>query len=156
MYDTMMAFAKAGQKSRGHNRLECTASVRPTLCNAYPCAESTAGVLIEKLCDLGWIVKHEGGRDKRTGKKLPNTYEMIEHAEFVAKNPGSCPDYIFAPDYESGEAYGLRRGDRRRQDYLPRNFWTPDTLLRNIDPATDFSTPATVAFAREPLNKHWF
>jgi hypothetical protein len=147
MYDTMMAFAKAGQKSRGHAVLECTASVKPTLCNAYNCAESTATELIDRLCELGWVIKAEGGKDERTGQQLSNTYVMLEHEMFVSRNPGSCPPYRFAPDRATAEAVGLRRrGDRLKQDYLPRNFWKPETLLGDIDPTTSLSTLATAAF----------
>lgn len=122
MYDLMRAFAKAGQKSRGHKQLVCTASVRPTLCNAYPCAESTAHKLIEELCDRGWLITRAGDRDPRTGHLSPNTYDLIEHDEFVKSHRGSCPPYLFAQDFETAEAYGLRRGDRLSTGDMPENF----------------------------------
>ena len=65
MYDTMIAFAKAGQESRGRDRLVCSAAVNPTLCNAFPCGENHAYALIERLCEKGWVVKHETGRDRK-------------------------------------------------------------------------------------------
>jgi hypothetical protein len=123
MYQLMMGFAKAGQKSRGHEQLVCTASVRPTLCNSYPCSEANAHYLIDELCELGWVIKHESGRDAKTSHFIPNAYEMVEHVEFVKRHPDSCPPYIFAPDLETAEAYGLQsRGDRLAATEIPENF----------------------------------
>ena len=71
---------------------------------------------------------------------------MLEHAEYVRLHPGTCPANPYAPDHLTAEAYGLhRRGDKMKNDYVPRNFWKPETLLKDIDPNADLRTPATIA-----------
>jgi len=96
LYDVMMAFAKAGQKSRGHEELKFTASVVPTLCNALGVKDrSSVDRNLIALADLGWCIKHEGKRNSR-GEQNPHTYEMLDHAAYVKLRPGTCPPYRYA------------------------------------------------------------
>lgn len=103
IYDVMMAFAKAGQKSRRHERLYFNASI-PSLCNALGVSARTqVDENIKELCRLGWCsrVGSEKVRRSSTGQPQPHEYDMREHAEYAKRHPDDCPPYYFDP--ETGE-----------------------------------------------------
>jgi hypothetical protein len=122
MYSLGMAFAAEGEKSRGDGQYRLTAAICPTICNAYPCSRNNADKLIERLCDLGWWIRHEGGRDSRTGHLKPNAYEIVQHHDFIVRHPDSCPPKEYIDDYETAQALGLNYGDRFERESVPENF----------------------------------
>jgi hypothetical protein len=122
-YSVMKAFAVAGRKSRGgQGPILFYASVKPTLCNALNySARSAIDRILAELWDDGWIIKRESKR-KSDGTMTPTAWEIVEHKDFAASHPGSCPDYPFAPDSAAGEEHGVKRGQKRTTGELPANF----------------------------------
>jgi hypothetical protein len=122
MYSIMMGFAEKGRKSRGGETLMCTASVRPTLANAFNCSVNNAEAHIATLVERGWVIKHVTGRDPKTGHNKPHHYEMVIHKRFVQKHPSSCPPWVYAPTRELADEYGVSYGDRIDLEDVPENF----------------------------------
>jgi hypothetical protein len=83
-HDVMLAYTRGG--TRVFN-----AAVKPTFANMLNCTEQAATDCLEKLRELGWIVRHGGGRHASTGKMMPYEYDVLTHDQFVKKHPGSCP-----------------------------------------------------------------
>ena len=128
VYSVMKGFARAGRTSRhGRNSDEpllFTAAVKPTLCNAVCLSKNQTYAVRDKLAELGWIVLREKGTPKPDGSRTPDTWEVLEHEEYVKKHPGSCPSYEYAPDFETAQAAGVRHGQRLRESGpVPYSFF---------------------------------
>lgn len=105
IYDYMVAYATSARTGR------FTVSVRPKLCNELNVSPNSAREIIESLHESGWLVLH--GRKRRAdGTETPNAWEPVSHENFVLANPGSCPPYLYCPDYETAKQYGIAIGDK--------------------------------------------
>ncbi len=143
VYDVMMAFAVHGRTSlHGKDSKEplyFSASVKPTLVNA--CAQSVNQVtaMKDRLLELGWLILEMKGTRRNDGRVTPDTYRILTHEEYAAANPGECPPYEYAPDFETAQAYGVRHGQKlQEQNSLPKNFWPTEPVLRSmLDKITD-------------------
>jgi Helix-turn-helix domain len=114
MYDLMVAYAKAGRKSREGEKaigpLIFNASMKPTMCNELGVSVNTAYRWCERLQKLGWIVLVKQGNRRDDGRQEPNTYRVVEHDEFIATHLDSCPPYTEPYDLDAKEAVrALRR-----------------------------------------------
>jgi hypothetical protein len=159
VYSVMKGFARAGRTSlygKDSTRpLLFTASIKPRLCNAVCISKNQTYLLVKKLAELGWIVLREEGTRKRDGSLTPDTWEVLEHEEYVAAYPGNCPDYEYPQSFEAAQAAGVKYGQRLREGgTVPENFFTK--IL---------NTPATRALGaaldqlseedREEIIAHW-
>jgi hypothetical protein len=135
VYDVMYACAFSWRKQReGDNAkgpLIFNASIRPWLCNATVLSENYVRKVVDELVKLGWLKKvNDKPIFNQDGEQNPNVYEVLTHDQFVATHPRSCPDNIFAPDFKTAEAYGVKYGQKLTTGRLPENFWpAADTAL---------------------------
>ena len=106
------------------------AAVRPWLCNAVNQSGSAVDATLDRLEAAGWIVSL--GRTRRPdGTETPNQYEIVEHAAWVAKHPGCCPEYKLAPTWDEARKHGVKKGERIKVGPLPKNFWPDEPVLRS-------------------------
>jgi hypothetical protein len=99
------------------------ASIVPWLCNAVPLSESYARTMVSEIEQLGWLVLLKEGERRENGRQAPNTYRVVEHAEFVKTHPNTCPPNSYAPDQETAEQFGVSYGDKISSGPIPKNFW---------------------------------
>jgi hypothetical protein len=103
------------------------ASVEGWLCNAANQSRSAVDRTLDRLEAAGWIISL--GRTRRpNGTETPNAYEVLDHDQFIAKHPGTCPPYIYAPTWEVAKEFGLKKGDKLASSHLPKTF-RPDSAL---------------------------
>ena len=114
MYDVMVGYAKAARKSRegdgATGPLIFNASIKPTMCNELGVSVNTAYRWRDRLKELGWIVLVKEGDRREDGTQEPNTYRVLEHEQFLAAHPNSCPPYTVPYDVNTADAVrALRR-----------------------------------------------
>jgi len=118
VYSVMLGFAHAGRNSlHGKDskaRLLFNASIKPTLCNAVNLSKNQTYLVRDKLAEKGWIILRQEGTRKANGSVSPDTWEIVEHDQFVEKHTGTCPDYEFAPDFQAAQAAGFLRMPQAR------------------------------------------
>jgi hypothetical protein len=127
VFSVIVACAYSKRREREGNDatgpLIFNASIKPWLCNAVPVSQNYAHIVIDQLLTLGWLILVKEGARRDNGQQAPNEYRVVEHDEFVAAHPGSCPPNMFAPDGKTAEAFGVGYGDRFGGGIIPRNFW---------------------------------
>jgi hypothetical protein len=135
------------------------ASVEPWLCNAANQSPSAVTATLARLERTGWIIKlNKEPRRGADGKSLSNIYRVLEHEEFVALHPGSCPDYKLAPDDATAVQYGVEKGDRIPTGRTPWNFLkdkpappsvTRDAIVAWMESLTDAEKQEVVSHWKE-------
>lgn len=124
MYDLMVAYAKAGRKSREGDKatgpLMFNAAMNPTMCNELGVTKNTAYRWRDRLVELGWIILVKKGEPRGDGKQEPNVYRVVEHDEFITAHPDSCPPY--AEPYDLAARDAVREARRFIDDNTGRSF----------------------------------
>lgn len=124
LYDAMLAIAKAGaneRKAKGEwklgDPLRCYAK-ETTLANMIDRSVTQVRDMLRKLD--GWVIStHDDRRRKRAGNYTTNEWRIVEHDEFAANHPDSCPALLYHPEtgakLKPGElAIGLARAKVRK------------------------------------------
>jgi hypothetical protein len=105
------------------------ASIRH-LCNMLNQTENTVTASVNKLCEIGWLVRHGGGKDPRTGRNRPYEYDVLSHDEFVKRHPGSCPPPVYSVLDEDGKS-PLTLDEVAANNLLRNLPLPPDTIVPN-------------------------
>lgn len=154
VWEVLCGYAYHHRKQRGGTgQLIFTASIVPTLCNEVPCKRDAADEAIDWLLTVGWIVLVEEGVRNRQGKRSPNTYRLLEHDEFVALHPGSCPPCIYEPS--SGKRF---ENHSPTSDAAFRQFFNTapqfEPLRRRLDLLIEYLESLT-AEERATIKEYW-
>jgi hypothetical protein len=158
IYSVMKGFAVAG-RTMLHGRdskapLYFTAAIHK-LCNAVCMSRNQVDLILKDLEKSHWIVLREEGVRRPDKSVAPNTWEVVEHAEYANAHPGQCPDYEFAPDFETAQSHGVSYGKRIRETGpVPDNFF--NKLLNTPESrALGDALAALTDAERAQIIEHW-
>ncbi len=130
-YDAMVAMCKSKEGYKPGDQLIFYGSAFK-LANMNDRSAAQEREALDSLEKIGWIIRLNAPDKRRTfkGKLSTDEYRVLEHAEFVAKYPASCPALRYNP--ETGAKLTPGRATRELERVNVRRIPDPSGLMASL------------------------